>query len=101
MQSGALLFGRRWGGCRAWQKSGAINPPAEANFVNVRFYSIDSSQQLTVTTKEPLPKQGTTVEAEAKVGDVVRKISVFQGWPQAPQFFDFAVLSAGSLTKTE
>ena len=42
-----------------------------------------------------------TVEAEAKVGDVVRKISVFQGWPQVPSFFDFAVLSAGSLTKTD
>jgi hypothetical protein len=46
-------------------------------------------------------RQGTTVEAEAKVGDVVRKISVFQGWPQVPSFFDFAVLSAGGLTKTD
>jgi len=90
------------GGCQGLAKSGTINNlPAGANFVNVRFYSTDPSRQLTVTTKEPLPRQGTTVEAEAKVGDVVRKISVFQGWPQVPSFFDFAVLSAGGLTKTD
>jgi len=89
-------------GCQELEKGATINPlPVGAKFVNVRFYGINPSQQLTVTTNETLSRQGTTVEAEAKVGDVVRKISVFQGWPQAPSFFDFAVLSAGSLTKTE
>jgi hypothetical protein len=89
-------------GCQELEKGAKIDPlPAGAKFVNVRFYSTDPSKQLTVTTNEVLPRQGTTVEAEAKVGDVVRKISVFQGWPQVPQFFDFAVLSEGSLTKTE
>ncbi len=89
-------------GCQELEKGATINPlPAGAKFVNVRFYSTNPSQQLTVTTNEVLPRQGTTVEAEAKVGDVVRKISVFQGWPQVPSFFDFAVLSAGDLTKTD
>ncbi len=89
------------GGCQGLTKSDTINLPTGAKFVNVRFYSTDSSQQLTVTTNEALSRHGTMVEAEAKVGDVARKISVFQGWPQVPSFFDFAVLSAGSLTKTE
>lgn len=87
--------------CPGLAKSGTIDLPEGANFVNVRFYSTNPFIPLTVTTKEPLPRQGATVEAEATVGDVVRKISVFQGWPQVPSFFDFAVLSAGSLTKTE
>ena len=88
--------------CQGLEKGATIDSlPTGANFVNVRFYSTDPSRQLMVTIKDALPKQGTTVEAEAKVGDVVRKISVFQGWPQVPSFFDFAVLSAGSLTKTE
>ena len=78
-------------------------PSAAVNnkFVNVRFYSTNPSRQVTVAVNETLPKQGATVEAEATVGDVVRKVRVFQGWPQAPQFFDFAVLSAGGLTKTD
>ena len=88
--------------CQGLEKRASIDSlPAGANFVNVRFYSTDPFKQLTVTTKETLPRQGTTVEAEAKVGDVVRKISVFQGWPQVPSFFDFAVLSEESLTKTD
>lgn len=81
-------------------------PSAAVNnkFVNVRFYG-GASEVVTVAAEgaggASLPKQGTTVEAEATVGDVVRKVRVFQGWPQAPQFFDFAVLSAGGLTKTD
>ncbi len=90
-------------GCRGLEKGAAIDPlPEGKKFVNVRVYNTTSPNgQVTVTADESLPRQGTLIEAEAKVGDVVRKISVFEGWPQVPQFFDFAVLSAGSLTKTE
>jgi len=78
--------------------------PTDNKFVNVRFYG-GASEVVTVAAEgaggASLPKHGTTVEAEATVGDVVRKVRVSQGWPQAPQFFDFAVLSAGGLTKTD
>ena len=80
------------------------SPATNNKFVNVRFYG-GVSDVVTVAAQgvggNSLPKQGTTIEAEATVGDVVRKISVFQGWPQVPSFFDFAVLSEKSLTKTE
>jgi len=87
------------------KKKTIILPSTTVNnkFINVRFYG-SADDVVTVIAQgvdDSLPRQGTMVEAEAKVGDVVRKVSVSQGWPQAPQFFDFAVLSAGSLTKTE
>lgn len=106
-QSGGYKVARYYlgggGGCQGLAKSGTINNlPAGKKFVNVRFYG-GVSDVVTVAAQgvgTSLPKQGTTIEAEATVGDVVRKISVFQGWPQVPSFFDFAVLSAGGLTKT-
>ncbi|MBP8591564.1 hypothetical protein KBI33_03850 [Candidatus Shapirobacteria bacterium] len=89
-------------GCQGLAKGATINSlPEGKKFINVRFYSTNPSDQATIAVDNSLPRQGTVVESEAKVGEVVRKVSVFQGWPTVPQFFDFAVLSAGSLTKSD
>jgi len=70
-------------------------------FINVRFYGNDDD---TVTVAMEgvganLPRQGNLITSKATVGDVVRKVTVFQGWPVPPLFFDFALFSGGNLTK--
>ena len=68
-------------------------------FINVRFYG-NADETITVAMiGTDLPRQGNLITSGAAVGDVARKITVFQGWPVPPSFFDFALFSGGSLSK--
>lgn len=74
----------------------------EDKFVNVRFYDTDSSRVVKFTAEDPsgnLPSQGTIITSSAKVSDTSRRIEVIKGWPELPDFFDFALFAGGSLTK--
>jgi len=86
-------------------KEATIDLPATINtnnkFINVRFYG-GANDTVTVAMEgvgDNLPQQGNLITSEAAVGNVVRKATVFQGWPVPPSFFDFALFSGGNLSK--
>ena len=89
------------GGCLGLDNKAMISLPSGTKFINVRFYGGDSDV-VTVAMEglgANLPRQGNLITSEATVGDVVRKVTVFQGWPVPPSFFDFALFSGGNLSK--
>jgi len=88
-------------------KEAIIDLPATINntnnkFINVRFYG-DANDTVTVAMEgvgDNLPQQGNLITSKATVGDVVRKVTVFQGWPVPPSFFDFVLFSGRNLSKS-
>jgi Tfp pilus assembly protein PilX len=46
-----------------------------------------------------LPSQGLNVDSEGAAGESNRRLSVFQGWPEAPSVLDYSVYSSTGLTK--
>jgi len=90
------------GGCLDLDKGVTISSlPSGTKFINIRFYG-NANDTVTVAMEgmgTALPQQGNLITSEATVGDVVRKVTVFQGWPVPPSFFDFALFSGGSLSK--
>ena len=90
------------GGCADLDKGVTVNNlPNGTKFINVRFYG-DANDIVTVAMEgvgDNLPEQGSLITSEATVGDVARKVTVFQGWPVPPSFFDFALFSGGNLSK--
>ena len=89
-------------GCAGLDREVTIDSlPGGTKFINVRFYG-DANDTATVAMEGiggNLPKQGNLITSEATVGNVARKVTVFQGWPVPPSFFDFALFSGGNLSK--
>lgn len=46
-----------------------------------------------------LPSQGLMVDSSGSAGQSNRRLEVFQGWPEVPGVFDYAVYSSTGLTK--
>jgi hypothetical protein len=46
-----------------------------------------------------LPSQGQDITSTGSAGDANRKVAVFQGWPEPPAVFDYAIYSGTGLTK--
>jgi len=46
-----------------------------------------------------LPSQGSQIDSTGTAGVSNRRLSVFQGWPEPPFVFDFAIYSSTGLTK--
>ncbi len=46
-----------------------------------------------------LPSQGQQIDSTGTAGEANRRIAVFQGWPEPPSVFDYAVYSSTGLTK--
>lgn len=46
-----------------------------------------------------LPAQGITISSSGSAGSSNRKLDVFEGWPEAPGVFDYAIYSSTGLTK--
>jgi hypothetical protein len=46
-----------------------------------------------------LPSQGLLISSTGTAGESNRRLEVFQGWPEAPGVFDYAVYSSTGLTK--
>lgn len=73
-------------------------------FARVRmFYNSDTTHPIGVSTNfagsTTLPSQGDDITSTGTSGQSTRKISVFQGWPEPPSVFDFAIYSSTGITK--
>jgi hypothetical protein len=71
-------------------------------FVFVRmFYNTDTSQSVAFDSTDinVFPSQGILVDSSGTSAQSVRKIEVFQGWPEIPGPFQFAIYGSTGLTK--
>jgi Tfp pilus assembly protein PilX len=71
-------------------------------FVFVRmFYNTDTSQPVAFEgpSGSVFPSQGILVDSSGTAAQSVRKVEVFQGWPEIPNPFQFAIYSSTGLTK--
>jgi len=78
--------------------SGIVNP----QFVFVRmFYNTDTSQPVAFegSSGSVFPSQGILVDSSGTAAQSIRKVEVFQGWPEIPAPFQFAIYSSTGLTK--
>ena len=78
--------------------AGIPNP----QFMFVRmFYNADTAQPLAFASPDGdlFPSQGILVDSSGTAGQSSRKVQVFQGWPEIPSPFRFAVYSSTGLTK--
>lgn len=46
-----------------------------------------------------LPAQGTQIDSVGEAGDTIRRVNVFQGYPEPPFVFEAAIFGAGGLSK--
>ncbi len=82
----------------------AFQSPNGLQFLRVRtFYNSDQNHPLGVTVNFPgnstLPSQGQSIVSTGVSGESNRRLEVFQGWPEVPSVFDYAVYSSVGLTK--
>ncbi len=67
------------------------------------FYNTDSAHKVGFDVGFPgnstLPSQGLAVDSSGEAGESTRRLSVFQGWPEAPSVFGYSVYSSIGLTK--
>lgn len=71
-------------------------------FMLVRmFYNTDLAQPIAFdsTDEAIFPSQGILVDSSGVSGQSSRKVQVFQGWPEIPAPFQFAIYSSTGLTK--
>lgn len=85
--------------------AGSYGSPGGLQFARVRMlYNSDQSQPLGVDVSAGglggvLPSQGLDISSTGTVGDANRKVQVFQGWPEPPPVFDYAIYSSTGLSK--
>ena len=65
------------------------------------FYNTDTTHKggFDVSGGSLLPSQGLIVDSSGEAGQSTRRLSVFQGWPEAPSVFEYSVYSSTGLTK--
>lgn len=65
------------------------------------FYNINITQPVAFDTTDAstFPSQGILVDSTGAAGQSNRRVEVFQGWPEIPSVFQFAVYSSTGLTK--
>ena len=67
------------------------------------FYNTDTAHQaafdVNFAGNSTLPSQGSQIDSTGTAGQSNRRLSVFQGWPEAPSVFDFALYSSSGLTQ--
>ncbi len=65
------------------------------------FYNTDVAQPVAFdsTNASKFPSQGILVDSSGTSGQSNRKVEVFQGWPEVPNVFQYAIYSSTGLTK--
>lgn len=91
-------------GGQSFQFSTTLDLAALPNpqFVFVRmFYNTDTSQPVAFdsTDAHTFPSQGILVDSSGVASGSTRKVEVFQGWPEIPSPFQFAIYNSTGLTK--
>lgn len=84
--------------------SSAFGTEGGLKFIRTRmFYNSDVNQPIAITVNfagnSTLPSQGQSITSTGVSGESNRKIDVFQGWPEVPSAFDYAIYSSSGLTK--
>ncbi|HTK03507.1 MAG TPA: hypothetical protein VL401_01935 [Alphaproteobacteria bacterium] len=77
---------------------GLTNP----QFLGVKMlYNTDTSQSIAFdsTNASLFPSQGQEITSTGVSGESNRRLNVFQGWPEIPDIFGYAVYSSTGLTK--
>lgn len=78
----------------------ATYPSPQFMFVRM-FYNSDTTQPVGFDSlsASTFPTQGILVDSSGSSGESNRRVSVFQGWPEVPLPFQFAVYSSTGLSK--
>lgn len=84
--------------------AGSYNFDGGLQFARVRmFYNTDTAHGMGVDVgfagNSLLPSQGQNIVSTGTSGDSNRRVELFQGWPEVPKPFEFAIYSSTSLTK--
>lgn len=84
--------------------SSAYNGQGGLQFARIRmFFNTNLGQEIaadvTVPGNSSLPSQGQDIVSTGTSGDSTRRVQLFQGWPEVPKVFEFAIYSSTSLTK--
>jgi hypothetical protein len=88
-------------GGQAFQFQKTLNLAPNPQFVFVRmFYNTDTAQFVAFdsTDTHVFPTQGIVVDSTGLAGQSTRRVSVFQGWPEIPDPFRFAIYSINPST---
>jgi len=84
--------------------AGSYNEQNGLQFARLRiFYNTDVAHKIGFDVNFPgntvLPSQGSQIDSTGTAGQSNRRLSVFQGWPEPPPIFDFAIYSSTGITK--
>lgn len=84
--------------------AGSYDSQNGLQFARVRFlYNTDTAHKLGFDVNFPgnstLPSQGLLIDSTGKAGESNRRLSVFQGWPEVPAVFQYAIYTPGGLSK--
>lgn len=84
--------------------AGSYNTAGGLVMARVRmFYNTTENQDIATTVNfagsSNLPSQGQQIESTGVSGNSTRKVRFFQGWPEVPVPFEYAIYSSTSLTK--
>jgi hypothetical protein len=78
-----------------------LGVPGVLQFARVRMlYNSDITHDVGISVSGGnLPSQGISVVSTGTAGTSNRRVSVFQGWPEPPMVFDYAIYNTQGLTK--
>lgn len=84
--------------------AGSYNTKGGLQYARIRmFYNSTLGQDLGVDVNgagsATLPSQGQNIISTGTSGESNRRVQLFQGWPETPKVFEFAIYSSTSLTK--
>ncbi|QQG41387.1 MAG: pilus assembly PilX N-terminal domain-containing protein [Candidatus Woesebacteria bacterium] len=84
--------------------AGSYNTQNGLQFMRLRiFYNTDVAHKIgfdvNFAGNTVLPSQGSQIDSTGTAGQSNRRLSVFQGWPEPPSVFDFAIYSSTGITK--
>lgn len=84
--------------------AGSYNTQNGLQFARFRiFYNTDVAHKIgfdvNFAGNTVLPSQGSQIDSTGTAGQSNRRLSVFQGWPEPPPIFDFAIYSSTGITK--
>lgn len=82
----------------------SLGVSGQLQFARIRMlYNTDTAHDVGFDVNFPgnslLTSQGLLISSSGNAGESNRRLEVFQGWPEAPSVFDYAIYSSTGLTK--
>jgi hypothetical protein len=98
--AGAVIAGQRFAFCTTMNNLSTL---ADKQFAVIRMsYNSNSPHPIAFDSTNNswlFPAQGIRVDSSGTSGQASRKVEVFQGWPEVPSVFQFALFAPSGLTK--